>query len=151
MALDATLRQLIGYRLQRATGTAMLRYKAVFAEFGLRRTTFSCLSLIIDTPGLKQSQLGQTLAIERPNLVKIVQDLSQAGLVRREVSKSDNRAYALFPTNAGEALFREALAAVRELDRTIADGLSDDEILVLGKVLAKVEANAVSPKVKLSE
>jgi DNA-binding MarR family transcriptional regulator len=143
--LDRTLRQLTGYRLQRATSTAMLRYKAVFAEFGLRRTTFSCLSLIVDAPGLRQSQLGATLAIERPNLVKIVEDLAQAGLVRRETAKSDSRAYALYPTPKGEALFREALSAVQKLDGQIAEGLSTEEIAALCAALAKVEANALDP------
>lgn len=141
--LDATLRGLTGYRLQRATGVAMVRYKAVFAEFGLRRTTFSCLSLIIDTPGLQQSQLGQTLAIERPNLVKVVRDLTKAGLVRRDVSKSDARAYALFPTPMGKTLFENALAAVQALDAQMAGGLTKAEIAALRKALAKVEANAV--------
>ena len=140
--LDATLRQLTGYRLQRATGVSMMRYKAVFAEYGLRRTTFSCLSLIVETPGLKQSQLGHTLAIERPNLVKIVEDLTQAGLVQRKTSATDSRAYALFPTTAGAALFREALAAVRALDDAITAGLSEEEVSVLRAALAKVEANA---------
>jgi len=99
--LDHTLRGLTGYRLQRATTTAMARYKLVFSAFGLRRTTFSCLSLIVDNPGLRQSQLGEVLAIERPNLVNIVEDLTSAGLVTRETSPQDRRAYALHPTEKG--------------------------------------------------
>ncbi len=144
--LDETLRELTGYRLQRATGSAMLRYKAVFAEFGLRRTTFSCLSLIIDNPGLRQSQLGEALAIERPNLVKIVEDLADADLVRRETSKSDSRAYALFPTAEGRALFKDALAAIRDLDGQITTWLSETEIAALRKALNQIEANATNAK-----
>lgn len=141
--LDVTLRELTGYRLQRATGSAMLRYKAVFAEFGLRRTTFSCLSLIVDNPGLRQGQLGETLSIERPNLVKVVGDLTGAGLVRRETSKSDSRAYALFPTTKGKAVLQEALAAVRALDDEVTLGMSPEEVFALRKALAKLEDNAV--------
>ena len=148
--LDRTLRELTGYRLQRATGSAMLRYKAVFTEFGLWRTTFSCLSLIIDNPGLRQSQLGDALAIERPNLVKIVEDLSYAGLILRETSKSDSRAYALSPTPKGKALFQDVLASVKRLDAETTRGLSDSEIAVLQRALTKVEEN-LTAKIRRSK
>ena len=140
--LDRTLRELSGYRLQRATSAAMIRYKEVFAEFGLRRTTFSCLSLIIDNPGLKQSQLGETLSIERPNLVSIVEDLTSVGLITRTTSETDRRAYALRPTDKGRTLFAKALAAVQALDSKITSGMSDKSVTELKGALDQVEANA---------
>jgi len=142
-ALDTTLRGLTGYQLQRTTGAAMARYKVVFAAFGLRRTTFSCLSLVIDNEGLRQSQLGKTLSIERPNLVGIVDDLIQAGLIRREVAKEDRRAYSLYPTQKGAALFGEALEAVRALDAEVAAGLPEAALSELHSALRTVERNCV--------
>jgi len=135
----------MGYRLQRATGTAMVRYKAIFAEYGLRRTTFSCLSLIIDNPGLQQSQLGETLAIERPNLVYIVEDLTNAGLIRRDKSKTDGRAYALHPTAIGIARFAQAHEAVQRLDREIGDGLTRAELDAFQDIMTKIEKNCSDP------
>ena len=143
---DATLRELTGYRLQRATSAAMLRYKAVFASFGLRRTTFSCLSLIVDNPGLRQSQLGETLAIERPNLVHIVEDLTSAGLIRRETSKTDGRAYALIATEKGLALYRGAMAAVRALDAELTHQLGAADVTRLQAALSSIEAKATESK-----
>lgn len=147
-AEDKTLRELTGYRLQRANGIAMLRYKEVFAQFGLRRTTFSCLSLIIDNPGLKQSQLGETLAIDRPNLVYIVDDLTRAELIRRDVSQQDRRAYALHPTEKGLVIFGHALEAVRRLDGTIADGLSAKDHKALIAALDLIERNCATQLAK---
>lgn len=141
---DKALRDLTGYRLQRATGIAMMRYKAVFAKFGLRRTTFSCLSLIVETPGLRQSQLGETLAIERPNLVTIVEDLTKQGLIEKAVAPDDRRAYALSPTDKGRALFQSALAAVQDLDRRMTDGLKKADLAVLHTALRTMEANAAN-------
>lgn len=143
--LDATLRKLTGYRLHRATTSAMARYKAVFAAFGLRRTTFSCLSLIVDNPGLRQSQLGEALAIERPNLVNIVEDLTSAGLITRQTAAQDRRAYALHPTAKGQRLFKEALMAVQALDDAITTGLCDQSIDRLQAALGVVECNSAKP------
>ena len=142
---DKTLRDLTGYRLQRTTGTAMQRYKAVFAEFGLRRTTFSCLSLIIDNPGMRQGQLGEVLAIERPNLVQIVEDLLSRGLISRAPSETDRRAYALTPTEAGRALFARSLAAVQALDARMTQGLSPSEVDTLHSLLDRLQGNAEGP------
>jgi DNA-binding MarR family transcriptional regulator len=142
---DDALRQLTGYRLQRATSAAMLRYKAVFADFGLRRTTFSCLALIVARPGMKQGELGKVLAIERPNLVSIVDDLANAGLVQRETSTTDKRAYALTPTEKGTALFAEAQAAVKALDAEITKGLSAAQVTDLQAALDQLEKNATGP------
>ena len=120
----------------------MLRYKAVFAEHGLRRTTFSCLSLIIDNPGLKQSQMAEALAIERPNLVLIVEDLTSAGLVSKEVSPTDRRAYALNATAKGKVLFERALADVQALDARMTEGMSEGRIGEAQAALAVIERNA---------
>ncbi len=141
---DATLSGLTGYRLQRANSAASSRFKAAFAEFGLRRTTFSCLSLIVDNPGLRQSQLGEALAIERPNLGQIVEDLTQQGLILRETSKTDRRAYALSPTSKGLRLFADALAAVRATDAHITAGMSQSEVQALRKALGYMLVNAAS-------
>ena len=141
---DHTLRGLTGYRLQRATGIAMMRYKAVFAEHGLRRTTFSCLSLVIDSPGLRQSQLGETLAIERPNLVKIIEDLTNQGLVEKHVATDDRRAYSLRPTHEGVERFQRAMKAVRALDAEIAAGLDTPKRNELHDALDRIERNAAA-------
>lgn len=140
---DNTLRELTGYRLQRATGIAMMRYKAVFAQFGLRRTTFSCLSLIVETPGLRQSQLGEKLSIERPNLVGIVEDLNRRGFIEKSVSSEDRRAYSLRPTAEGLQLFRDAFAAVQELDHQITEGMTKQDRTAFHSMLEKLESNAV--------
>lgn len=141
---DKSLRKLTGYRLQRANSAAMVRFKSVFEEFGLRRTTFSCLSLIVETPGLRQGQLGEVLAIERPNLVKIVDDLTKAGLIARERSQTDRRAYALHPTDKGKALYDQARAKVKHLDTVMTQGLSDQEVEQLQTALDLVERNTAA-------
>jgi DNA-binding MarR family transcriptional regulator len=141
--IDHTLRSLTGYQLQRATGAAMVQYKAVFAAFGLRRTTFSCLSLIVANPGLQQGKLAAALSIERSNIVQIVEDLTRNGLITRNAAKTDRRAYALEPTAHGIDLLNRASAAVQALDTEMSSGLTQEENSVLTRALVKLERNAL--------
>lgn len=140
--LDATLRDLTGYRLRRAASEVMAQVTAVLAPFGLRRTTFSALSVIADNPGLRQSQLAAALAIERPNLVQIIDELERAGLVVRERAEGDRRAYALRATKAGAALYRSALTELRVSDAAMTRGLSAAQKTALRTALQTIEDNA---------
>lgn len=141
-APDATLRGLTGYRIQRAAIRAMARVNATLAPLGLRRSTFSALVVVSDTPGLRQTQLAEVLAIERPNLVQIIDDLEAAGLMVRERAEGDRRAYALLPTEAGRAVYARALACLQKAEAALTRGLSPAETQALHRALQIIEDNA---------
>ena len=137
---DATLRRFSGYNMKRAFNTVQTDVNRVLAPFGLRMVTFSALVIIVDNPGLRQSQLADALSVERPNLVLIVDDLERRGLISRNPSPKDRRAYALNPTDDGAKLYRAAVAAVGDHDAWITRHLSDAERATLIPVLQRIEA-----------
>lgn len=139
---DATLRALTGYCLRRASVAAMADFARVFARHGLRRTTFSVLTLVVERPGLRQAQVAAALAIERPNLVQIVGELEGLGLLRRETDAEDRRAQALHPTLKGRRLFTEAMADVAEQEERLLDGLTPAQVEALRGALVIIERNA---------
>lgn len=141
-APDATLRELTGYRVQRAAIRAMARVNAALAPFGLRRSTFSALAVVSDTPGLRQAQLAGALAIERPNLVQVIDDLERAGLVVRTRAEGDRRAYALRATAAGREVYRHALGRLRAAEAALTRGLAPAEVAALHRALQLIEDNA---------
>ena len=139
---DATLRELTGYRLRRVTHVTGVRVRERLAVFGLRRTTFAALTLIVETPGLQQGKLAEALAIEGTNLVKILDDLEQAGLIRRDVAPGDRRIKALTPTAPGRQRLAEARVALRDLDQQLTDGLTAAQIDRFQAALDLIERNA---------
>lgn len=141
-AADATLRALTGYCLRRASVAAMTDFARVFARHGLRRTTFSVLTLVTERPGLRQAQVAEALAIERPNLVQIVGELEGRGLLRRETDAGDRRAQTLHPTLAGRRLVTQAMADVAEQEERLLDGLTPPQVEALRAALAIIERNA---------
>lgn len=122
---DATLREFAGYHMKRAFNVVQTDVNQTLKPFDLRMVTFSALTLIVDNPGLKQAQLADALAVERPNLVVIIDELERRDLIVRNRVPTDRRAYALTATLAGQRLHAQALAAVRKHEARVFGGLDD--------------------------
>lgn len=140
--VDATLRELTGYCMRRATTKVLSLVNDRLAPFGLRRTTFSTLSIIVDEPGIHQSRVADALSIERPNIVQIVDELEQAGLVKRVPVPGDRRVRGLQPTKDGKRLYKAALDRLRETESRLTHNLSAAEIATLQRALLIIENNA---------
>ncbi|MCB1335930.1 MAG: MarR family transcriptional regulator [Maritimibacter sp.] len=140
---DATLRQFTGYTMKRAFNVVQADVNAVLEEFGLRMVTYSALAIVGDNPGLSQSQLAQALAIERPNLVVIVDELEGRDLVSRDRVPTDRRTYALQLTSEGARLLARATEAVRRHEARITEGLNAEEEAILVSALKKIEATDI--------
>lgn len=138
---DATLREFSGYGMKRAFNAIQTDVNAALAPFDLRMVTFSALVVIVDNPGLRQSQLADLLSIERPNLVVIVDELERRDLITRDRATDDRRAYALQVTLAGRRLHDKALAAVRAHEARMTAGLSQAERAQLVRMLRRIERN----------
>jgi DNA-binding MarR family transcriptional regulator len=100
--------------------------------------TYSALVLIVDNPGLSQSQLAAAMDIERPNLVVIVDELEQRGLITRERVPTDRRLYALKATITGRRLCEKALAANAANEARLFAGLEENQRAVLHEALRSV-------------
>ena len=109
---DAPLRQFVGYHIKRAFNVIQADLSKVLQQFELRMLSYSVLVLIVENPGIRQSQLSDTLAIERPNLVIIIDELESRELIVRDRLLSDRRAYLLQATLAGHHLCEKAFEAV---------------------------------------
>ena len=84
-----------GYNLRRAHSVQRQRFAAMFAPYGIRPVQLSILGLLRDHPRMKQSDLGRTLEIKRANIVVLLDELEQRGLIVRKPAETDRRAYEL--------------------------------------------------------
>ena len=139
-----SLRQIVGYNLKRADSAMLARLKEVLDPFGLRPVTFSVLKVLRDHPGLRQADLSDLLAVDRPNTVSLVAELTARGLVSRKRDPNDGRAYALALTKAGAALCETSGAAVQAFDLAITQGFGPAERDTLCRLLNRIETNATA-------
>jgi DNA-binding MarR family transcriptional regulator len=139
---DKSLRAFLGYRMKRAFNVVQSDLAETLRPFGLRMITFTTLVLIVDNPGARLSQLSDAVAIERPNLVAIVDELEKRGLVARRRMQSDRRAFALIPTESGQKLCAEALAAVQDHEERILREIEPALRRSAASVMASIEGLA---------
>lgn len=136
---DSSLRQFLGYHMKRAYNVLRSDLTKLLEPLGLRITTYSALTLIVDNPGIRQSELADALDIERPNMVLILDDLEQNGWIARERVPTDRRAYALTATPAGKRLCKKAVALDQQHEARFLSGLKSEDVGKLVHALNDIE------------
>lgn len=104
------------HALRRAHGGVMNGLHAAFADEDIRALPFAVMVVLSRNPGLRQTQVGFALDIQRTNLVPLIDALEKRGLAERRAVPGDRRARGVFLTRLGaETLARlEARAAAHE-------------------------------------
>lgn len=138
---DAALRVFVGYNVKRTMNAIRSDLKTALEPLGLRMITYSALTLIGENPSLSQAQLAAALSVERPNLVAVVEELVERGLVSRDRVPTDRRTYALRLTTQGACLLAQATEAVNAHEERVLAGVSPEEHEALIRVLARIEKN----------
>jgi DNA-binding MarR family transcriptional regulator len=123
---DETLRKLIGYQMKRTFNVLQADLTETLEPFGLRMLTYTALILIVDNPGLRQSQLAEAMDIERPNMVIVVDSLERRNLITRNTADYDRRANSLKATFAGRKLCEMANEAVKAHEARMLLGLDEN-------------------------
>jgi MarR family transcriptional regulator for hemolysin len=100
------------------------------------------LTSLVDKPPASQLQLARTVGIEGPTLTRHLDQLEDAGLVRRTADRADRRAVRVEPTDAGRELHGRLLAVVIAFNRRLTAGIRQEELDELRRTLAGLEANA---------
>lgn len=143
---DDTLRQFIGYHLKRASNAVLGDLADVLRPFELRMITYTALVLIVDNPGMRQSQLADAMDVERPNLVVIIDELERRELIVRDKVPTDRRAHALRATLAGHQLYERALKAVTAHEKALLNGIDRRALEALTEVARQIQVNASKDK-----
>lgn len=128
----------IGYSVRRASVAVIDNFVRRMAAHDLRPVTFTLLMLADSNPGITSSQLCALLAIQSSNLVGLVKQLLDRGLITRQPHPNDGRAMGLHLTPAGRALLKKAGDTAAEADLESTARLTDAERQTLTRLLRKV-------------
>lgn len=134
------LADLLGYQLRKAQVAAYQNFAEVLDSQNISPGQVGVLLLVRANPGVNQTRVGNALGIDRSTLVAVIDRLEERALIARTPSPKDRRSHALMLTPAGEAYLETMLPRLREHERQIATGLSDDERRTLIALLSRVGA-----------
>lgn len=107
-----------------------------FKPFGLTPSQAFMLRLVLDQPGLLQSELARQMVIQRPTATRVLDGLQKLALVERRGTANDARELAIFPTGEAHAIQQPLNAASGDVTRRLKKELGIDEF---SDVVAKVK------------
>ena len=130
---------LVGYHLRRAFGAFAADFAAAMDGTGLRQVLVGILAVVAGRPGINQGAVGRVLGIKRANMVSLINELVDAGLITREVDAADRRAFSLRITDAGRGALADSLARITAHEERMLAGFTADERALLLDLLGRIE------------
>ncbi|RKF50190.1 MarR family winged helix-turn-helix transcriptional regulator [Paraburkholderia fungorum] len=91
----------------------------VYSEFGLTPPQGFVLRVVLATPGCLSSQVADLLGIARPTATRLIDNLSDKGLVERRQGETDGREWRVYATRAGKALDRPINEASAQIAKNL--------------------------------
>jgi DNA-binding MarR family transcriptional regulator len=132
---ETALSEDISFLLARASALSVAAANSALAAHGLRARSYSVLTIVVEGLEPSQKDLAEFLRLDPSQVVAIVDDLEQRGLVPRAPDPVDRRAKIITPTADGTELHARAAIAVREAERATHGALSATERRQMAKLL----------------
>ena len=129
---------LLGH-LARRMRTAM---ESELDRFGLRARHLLALTVLRELGQSSQANLSEALRLDRTNLVGLLNELEDAGLIERRRSPEDRRRHTVALTPTGTTRLEEMEKAVAGVEERILAPLDFDQRVMLHALLQQATANA---------
>lgn len=124
---DTALAEDLSFLLARASAMSVSAANAALAALGLRARSYSVLAIVSEGSRPTQRDLADFLRLDPSQVVAIVDDLEQRGLVARAPDPADRRAKIVVSTPEGVALQARAAESARDAERVAHSSLSEDQ------------------------
>jgi MarR family transcriptional regulator, lower aerobic nicotinate degradation pathway regulator len=125
--------------------TAKARVDAALGGMGLSVRNYAVLVCLDEYGELSQQQVGDRTAIDRSDLVKLIDQLEALGQVERRRDLADRRRHVLSLTAGGARALREADQILERLTSEIFANLSAAERQTLHRLTLKALGQPIRP------
>jgi DNA-binding MarR family transcriptional regulator len=125
-------------RLARATNQALA---CALSELGLRSQQFAILNLLVQGGPAAQTDLADQLGVHASNLVRLLDEMEESGLLARRRDPRDRRRQLVVPTRAGAEILTRAEQMTAEVERGLLSPLSPSEQRQLRGLLGRLAAD----------
>ena len=110
--------------------------------YGVARSEWRLTAALVEDGPLTVGELAQRAGIEGARVSRLVKALLEKGLVQRSPSAGAHRTVLLAATPRGQALYRELLPRLADINRNLMTVLDDGEAALLQDFLARLTARA---------
>lgn len=130
-----------GFILHDVARLLRMTYDRRMKALGLTRSQWWVLTHLYRNDGVTQSELADSLEIEKPTLGRLLDRLESNGWVRREEHSGDRRAKRVFLTDEVEPAMKTMRTAAAEMRRDALAGLSAEQQTQFVDTLLAIKAN----------
>ena len=116
-----------GFLLNDVARLMRTAYDRRIRKLGLTRAQWWVLTHLYRSNGVSQTELAETLEIEKPTLGRLLDRLETKGWVKREHDAKDRRVWRVHLTEEVEPALRTMRAIAKELRRDALSGISAAE------------------------
>lgn len=126
------------FLLARTNALSLATTNKTLEAFGLKARSYSVLALAAAVDHMSQRDFASYLRLDPSQVVALVDDLQQRGLVERQSVPGDRRANVVVATKAGITLAAQANTLLRDAENALMRGLDDGERATLAALLRKI-------------
>ncbi|MFJ3141308.1 MarR family winged helix-turn-helix transcriptional regulator [Streptomyces halstedii] len=134
----ARIRALPSWLLGRAAARGHRLVGAALAEVGMRMTHHAVLAAVADMGSLSQAELGRSLGIDPKDMVAILDDLQNDGLVTRTPDTVDRRKNVIALSAGGKRLLLRTEELSRAANDELTAALTPEERTQLVRLLTRI-------------
>jgi MarR family transcriptional regulator, lower aerobic nicotinate degradation pathway regulator len=124
---DGRLLEMPGHLIRRLQQIASALFLEQAKTFDFTPVQYAALVAIKNNPGLDQTALCNTIALDRSTVADVVGRLEKRGLISRKSGAADRRTKTLHIAAAGNRMIRDIDSAVAETQRLILAPLKPNE------------------------
>ena len=129
-----------GFLMRKVSQASFEGFAEIVARHGLHPMHFGLLSILDAEGPVSQQELGRQLGIDPSSMVARMDALENLGLVERERSADDRRAYEISLTPEGRKVLKQLQAEARKYGKEFFRALTPEEQEQLNMLLLKLAA-----------
>lgn len=138
------IEETIGYLLRQACKAYRVKFRTALAESRLHVGQDLILIELWKEDGPSQRELVERLFLEPSTLTRMLSRMEKAGFVERRPDARDARVFRVYLTEQGRSISGPVDRSWAALEEKALEGLTEEDKLVLRRVLPRIHANLLS-------
>lgn len=140
----APIEETIGYLLRQACKAYRVKFRTALSESRLHVGQDLIMIELWKEDGLSQRELVDKLLLEPSTLTRMLARMEKAGFVKRRPDERDARVFRVYLTEQGRSISGPVDRSWAALEEKALEGLTEEDKLVLRRVLPRINANLLS-------
>jgi DNA-binding MarR family transcriptional regulator len=130
----------LGYLLRQAAHASRSDLESLLSDTKVTHPQFVVMTMVGAYPGLSNADIARLSLLTPPTVSVIVGNLKRAGLISSTKHQTHGRIQQLELTDVGNEMLKSCRRHVRAAEKRLVSGLSDTDLDVVRKWLARIAA-----------